>query len=310
MFEALGRNRNLVAVGLLILAPLVVYRANARQAAEANPLEKLVLTLTSPIERSISFGVDAVSDIYARYVDAIGARAQNIELRAQLRRASVDADRAEALERENDRLRQLLEIRERNPTLNLIAGTVIAAGRSAFSQAVRVDRGQVHGVVRGAPVLSEAGLVGRVQRVGFVSSEVLLLTDERVTVDVTIARSRVRGRLRGGRVGGGFGLRIRGLLRTDDVRPGDLLVTSGLAGVFPHGLVVGRIEKVETRPGAQEPDVEVRADVDFDRLDEVLIVLGHDAEEEPVFTPPELLPSPLRPDPTATSSAAAASGGE
>lgn len=309
MFEVFGRNRNLVAIGLLLLVPLVIYRANARQVADANPLEKLILTLSSPIERSLAFGVEFVSDSYARYLDVIGARAENIQLRREVARMSVDVQRSAALELENERLRRLLDIRARNPSLPMVAGTVVAAGRSPFSRTVRVDRGQVHGVTRGAPVLSEDGLVGRVQRVGFVSCEVVLVTDERISVDVTLARSRARGRLRGARSGSTFGLRVRGLLRTDDVRPGDLVLTSGLSGVFPHGLVVGRVGRVETGAGAQEPLVEVQAAVDFDRLDEVLIVLGHEGEGEPLFTPVELLPAELRPAASSTPTAPRSDGG-
>jgi rod shape-determining protein MreC len=210
-----------------------------------------------------------------------------------MRTMSVEAEKNRALELDNERLRRLLAIRAVNPALTMIGASVIAAGRSTFSHTVRLDRGQLHGVVRGAPVLSESGLVGRIQRVGFATSEVVLLTDERVSVDVTLARSKARGRLRGGRVGTGFGVRIRGLLRTDDVRPGDLVVTSGLAGVFPRDLVVGRVGRVETSPGAQEPLVEIVPEVDFDRLDDVLIVIGHEGEAEPVFTPLELLPVEL-----------------
>lgn len=294
MFEVLGKNQTLLAVGLLILVPLVVYRANSRQAAEANPLEKLVLTLTSPVERALSFGVDLVSDTYAQYVDVVGARRENIELRRTMRNMSIEVQRQEALEIENESLRRLLAIRSVNTTFDMVGASVIAAGRSAFSHTVRLDRGQVHGIVRGAPVLSAAGLVGRVQRVAFTTCEVVLLTDERVSVDVTLARSRARGRLRGGRTGGTFGLRIRGLLRTDDVRAGDLVVTSGLAGVFPRDLVVGRVARVETSPGAQEPLVEVAPEEDFDRLDDVLVIVGHHGPDEPVFTPLELLPVQLK----------------
>ncbi len=293
MFEVLGKNQTLAVVGLVILVPLVVYRANARQVSDANPLEKLVLTLTSPIERALSFGVGAVSDTYAHYVDAIGARAENIELRQKMRKMSVESERARGLELENFRLRRLLAIEDQNPTLTMVAAKVVAAGRSPFSRTVRLDRGQLDGIVRGAPVLSESGLVGRVQRVAFRSSEVVLLTDERVSVDVALARSGARGRLRGGRSGEVFGIKIRGLLRTDDVRVGDLVVTSGLAGIFPRAMVVGRVSRAETNPGAQEPQVDVAPEVDFDRLDDVLVILGHKGEGDPVFTPPELLPPEL-----------------
>ena len=153
-------------------------------------------------------------------------------------------------------------------------------------------------------MLSESGLVGRVQRVAFTSAEVVLLTDERVSVDVALARSGARGRLRGGRSGEVFGIRIRGLLRTDDVQVGDLVVTSGLAGIFPRGMVVGRVSRAETHPGAQEPQVDVTPEVDFDRLDDVLVILGHKGEGDPVFTPLELLPAALRRAQTATPTSA------
>jgi len=303
LFRIPKRHRSWLIIAGLFLLPLVVYRASASGPARA--IDKLVLTATSPLERLLAYATDFVAERWYLYVDVVGARRQSIELMQRANAGERLAAETEALEAENTRLRRLLELKERNPELRTLAATVVAGGSSPLSRVVRIDRGLVDGIARGAPVISDRGLVGRVQRVGYNSAEVVLIADEKVSLEVVIARSRARGRLRGAGLAASYTLEIERLLRTDDVHVGDRVLTSGLAGVYPAGVPVGVVTRVEKQPGEQQQLVEVEPAVDFARLETVLIVLDEIAPPEPLVTPYEALPEILRPALTATTTARA-----
>lgn len=306
MLELLRRQRAFGAVLLAVLLPVVVYRAHAVRDGAHNPFDRLVLFASAPIERFLSGMVVSVSTAWSSYVDVRGARAENIELRRRLLEAGRAAASLEGLEAENRRLRLSLELSERNPELHLLAASVVALSASPAEQIVRVDRGLSHGARRGMAVISPGGLVGRIQRIGYGYSEILLISDEKASLDVMIGRTRVRGRLKGAGLWPEVSLKVLHVLRTEDVRAGDVVLCSGLSGLYPRGVVVGRVKKVDASPDGQELLVEVTPAVDFSRLEDVQIVLGPGAPGEPVATPEILLPPALLPGATDTASAAEA----
>lgn len=304
MLELLRRQRALGAVLLAVLLPVVVYRAHATREGAHNPFDRLVLFASAPVERFLSGMVVSVATAWSSYVDVRGARAENIELRRRLLEAGRAAASLEGLEAENRRLRLALELSEKNPELHLLAASVVALSASPAEQIVRVDRGLSHGARRGMAVISPGGLVGRIQRIGYGYSEVLLISDEKASLDVMIGRTRVRGRLKGAGLWPEVSLKVLHVLRTEDVRPEDVVLCSGLSGLYPRGVVVGRVKKVDASPDGQELLVEVTPSVDFSRLEDLQIVLGPGAPGEPMATPEILLPPALLPGATDTASAA------
>src|SRR3989442_1297444 len=150
-------------------------------------------------------------------------------------------------------------------------GGAIGTGVLTLLMPVQVDRGSRDGVRRNAPVVTADGVVGRVIEVTLTTSRVLLIVDSRSAVGALVQRSRdlavVEGRSE--RV-----LHLKYLSRTAQVEPGDLVVTSGQGGVFPKGLVVGRITRVVQEEGEYLQEAQVEPAAALDRLEEVLILLS------------------------------------
>lgn len=294
MFEAIRRKKTLLVTLSLALAPLFVYTAQSRRPDARTRVDELVLAATAPLERFLSWTVATVSTAWASYVDVRGARIENAALRRQVQVLERERDARAGLEGENARLRGLLGLAEGNPDLALLAARVVSESTSPLERSVRIDRGLQDGVRRGMPVISDRGLVGRVQRAGYGYAVVALIADEKVSLDVMVGRTRVRGRLQGSGLWPATHLDVLHVLRTEDVRVGDVVLTSGLGGVFPKGVPVALVSKVDTSPGGQRLSIEVAPLVDLGRLEDVLVVTGSALAGEPLVTPEELLPLELQ----------------
>ncbi|MCU0763266.1 MAG: rod shape-determining protein MreC [Hydrogenophaga sp.] len=169
--------------------------------------------------------------------------------REALQRLAVQAERSlqvEQLEKENRLLRELLTMRERSQ-LPATGAQVLYDTADPYSRKVVIDRGQTHGVVAGSPVIDESGVLGQVTRVYPLVSEVTLLIDRDQAIPVVNVRTGIRSVAFGQPSASGDGLELRYTLASADIEEGDLLTTSGVDGVYPPGLPVARVLKVERR---------------------------------------------------------------
>ena len=166
--------------------------------------------------------------------------------RKSLAEQGIRANQVEQLALENARLRKLLDLRERLPTPGH-AAEVLYDAADPYTRKVVVDRGQTQGVQPGSPVLDEFGVLGQVTRVYPLVSEVSLLVDRDQAIPVLNTRTGVRSVAFGEPGFHGGGLELRFMAANADVQQGDLLVTSGVDGVYPPGLPVARVEHVERR---------------------------------------------------------------
>jgi rod shape-determining protein MreC len=241
-------------------------------------LREGIATVLYPVQRTLLVPRDLV-DLGAEYLaDVNRLRAENSELR-RLEAANANALlQTEQLAAENQGLRQLLAMRERTAIRSTVA-EVLYDTRDAFSRKLVLDKGQQHGVIAGQPVIDAAGVVGQITRVYPLSSEATLVTDRRSTIPVEIRRTGERSVAFGGSLDGTIELRY---LRTNaDVREGDVLVTSGLDGLFPPGLPVGTISAVQPASSAfVSVRVEPAAHVERTKL--LLVLLAE----------PQALPAP------------------
>lgn len=168
------------------------------------------------------------------------------QAREQLNLQSQRASQVEQLTLENTRLRRLLELRERVST-PAQAAQVLYDAADPFSRKVVIDKGAVNGVVAGSPVIDEAGVLGQVTRVYTSVSEVTLVTDRDQAIPVLNTRTGARGVAFGDPAVHSGGLELRFMAANADVQAGDILSTSGVDGVYPPGLPVARVDKVERR---------------------------------------------------------------
>jgi rod shape-determining protein MreC len=210
------------------------------------PIRATVATMLYPLQRALLVPVEAITS-GRDYVGGL-AHAVNAEqaARAELARQSERAQRADQLQQENARLRALLELR---PTLDVRsqAAEILYEAADPYSRKVIIDRGVTHNVALGSPVINEAGVLGQVTRVYLQSSEVTLLTDRDAAIPVLNSRTQVRSAAFGGGSGGVGLLEMRFMAGNADVQTGDVLTTSGVDGVYPAGLKVASVAKIDRK---------------------------------------------------------------
>ena len=185
-----------------------------------------------------------------QYLSSLTA-AQQAQAQAEMRRSALSqrANQVEQLSTENERLRQLLGLRERLQT-DAVAAQVLYDAADPFTRKVVIDRGMTDRIALGSPVIDEFGVLGQVTRVYPAVSEVTLITDRDQAIPVLNTRTGARGVAFGDAVIHANALELRYMAANADVVAGDVLSTSGVDGVYPPGLAVARVEKVERRVDA------------------------------------------------------------
>ncbi|MDW8281332.1 MAG: rod shape-determining protein MreC [Myxococcales bacterium] len=275
------RAREMILVAGLIVLPGLVLRASVRAPDRLSPLDRALLRLTAPLQTGLMWLLDGTRELFSRYVALVNTerdnarlRRENQELRAQLLSLSLLKSRGERLER-------LLELRN-ELVAETAAARVVGVETSPQFRVVRVrlDRGGSE-VRPGMPVLAPAGVVGRIARTVGPYSDVLLLVDPRSSIDVLLPRTGSRGVLKGSPGADRYRCRVEYVARQDEVQVGDLVVTSGLGGLFPRDLPVGKVVRIEKKAYGLYQDVEVEPAVDFGKLREVLIVLAPPPPPDP-----------------------------
>ena len=208
------------------------------------PLRAVVATVLHPVQRTLLVPVQAWEGASDYFLGLQRAQANESAARRELARQAERSSRVEQLLVENARLRALLELRLSVNVRSQVA-EVLYDAPDPFSRKVIIDRGATQGIVPGSPVISEAGVLGQVTRVYPLSSEVTLLTDKDAAIPVLNTRSQARSAAYG--IGGGAGLELRFMAGNADVQVGDMLVTSGVDGVYPSGVSVAKVLSVDRK---------------------------------------------------------------
>jgi rod shape-determining protein MreC len=172
---------------------------------------------------------------------------------------------------ENDRLRKLLAIAEAAPSRSYTGARVIGVrAEPSGLQLVTLDKGSDDGLSRGMPVITGQGVLGRVHSTGGSSADVLLAIDRNSSIAVRVERTRARANVRG--LGHPGLARLDHAVRSEDVIEGDLLVTSGTDAIFPAGLPVGRVTRLQRAAHGLFLEGSVIPSVDPTRAEEVLVI--------------------------------------
>lgn len=204
-------------------------------------LRQSIALIVDPVQR-IAQTPGSLVDYAATYLQGMRAlQSENNELKHAKLTSAPDLERVAQLESENGRLRKLLEVKEREKAKGQVA-QILYTARDPFSRKVIVDKGQQSGIIAGQPTIDEAGVVGQVTRVFAFSAEITLITDKDQAVPVQIVRSGQRSVVFG--LGNGQ-LELRYMPTNADIQVGDVLVTSGLDGVYLPGFPVAKVVNIE-----------------------------------------------------------------
>ncbi len=292
-----------------ILIALAVAGIILQQTDRLAPLQDLAFGVFAPLQGALLDLGNGVNNLFGDFQEVNALREQVNALTEEVNRLIIDQVRLRELENENTMLRDQLRYKQANPDYELFGATVLqrnpdtarvlGSDPSNLANYIIVDQGREDGVALGMPVVTPAGLVGRVTELGGQWSKVLLIIDPSSSVNVVIQSSRATGVLQG-QVNGT--LLIRFLPQGDIVKGDDLVLTSGIGGAFPKRLVVGQVVEVRQRDIDLFQEAIVKPGVDFNRLEFVLIVkkfMPQDITQEPTPTPtrrptstPTVTPSP------------------
>lgn len=266
---------SLLAVALLVVDSRIGALGTLRQG---------VATLLYPLQRTLLVPRDAAAMAGDYFGEVTRLRAENAELKRLETTNARTLLTAEQLAQENAQLRRLLGAREQTAVRSVV-GEVLYEARDPFSRRLVIDKGSQQGVIAGQPVVDAQGLVGQVTRVFPLSAEVTVITDRNHSVPVQVARTGLRAVAYGGT--GQGQVELRWLALNTDIKDGDELVTSGLDGIYPAGLPVGRVVGVDRTTPFARVRVQPTAGVDRSRM---LLVLLVESTALPATPPPE--PSP------------------
>jgi len=285
MIKYLKEYRFYITLFLFLLIPVIALDTSTRAPRDYRFYDRVILTLTSPIQMAISWTIEQAVDISEGYVYLWNVRGQNTRLFEENRKLLGQIAGLKEAQNENIRLREILNFQEKMKLESVIA-RVIAKDVSTEFRAVRLNRGENAGIKKGMAVITYEGVVGRVLRTTATTADVVTILDLLSAVDAVGERSRARGVVEG--------LtdelcQMKFTLRTDDIQAGDFLLSSGLGGIYPRGVAVGTVSKVKKKQFGISQEIEVKPAVDFTKLDEVMVVLDQKVEviERPASPKPE-----------------------
>ena len=268
MLGFVRRYRIFLTSGALLCLSLFLVSVSTRSPAQHDPIARLILDTLRPLQVQLSTLRLGVRDAWEAYVDLIDTKRENARLREHIATLEQQVIGLAEVEKTNERLSELLGFRSALQG-EVVSARVIARDPLPWFRTFTVDRGERDGVRRGMAVLSPQGVVGQIAEVSQTAARVLLLTDRSSGIDAVIQRSRARGIVQGALQEGCY---MEYLRPGEDVVVGDRVMTSGLDGIFPKGIVIGEVADLLFRHRGLLRAAVVRPRTPLDRIEEVLIV--------------------------------------
>lgn len=265
----------------VLLVSLLLLTVQTRGGGTGRAGELVAIAVT-PVQSLLVRIHRSALGFWANYIDWKSVRRENATLRSENEQLRVQALQAGETREENGRLRRLLVLRDRLP-LATVAGEVIGREAGGWVRSLTVNRGRGDGIAQQTPVIVPDGLVGRVVQVHRGAAVIQLLNDPASTVGAVVQRTRTAGLVEGD---AGGAVRFKFMARDGaSVAPGDLVVTSGLGTLFPKGLPVGRVVKIEDKGSALFHFAVLAPAVDVSRVEEVLLVTGQTTQDVAALFP-------------------------
>jgi rod shape-determining protein MreC len=268
MLAFLRKNQVLLSSCFCLVLSLYILTAAARGQLKRDPIGPLLLWFLRPVEIGAQVTMGWIKELQNSYTTLSGFRAENERLKKRIQDLEVERNRLLEAEATNRRLQQLLDFRSHLPSVSVTA-SIVANTASSWFQSCLLDKGSVDGVRKGMAVVTPLGVLGQVVSVTARSAKVLLVTDPSSGIDVIVQRTRSRGIVSGSL---DYGTIVKYVKRSEDIQPGDRLITSGLDGIFPKGLMVATVTKVERQHLGLFQLIEVTPAVQVSRTEEVLVV--------------------------------------
>jgi rod shape-determining protein MreC len=260
----------LVCLILFWAACLIWFSGIAKRRLRSVGVEHIGITLIAPFQQASTTICRTAKNAWRHYFFLVHAAMENDSLKKQLGAARNRIDQCRETELALERLRKLLDFKAARGE-KIATAEVVARDPSPWFKSLIINKGSKDGIRKGFPVVVPEGIVGQIVEVSDFYAKVLLLIDRNSAADGLVQRTRARGIVKGSSAEHCF---FDYVLRKSDVRPGDRVISSGLDGVYPKGLNIGKVTDVS--PGHEASifqNVGVKPDVNFEKIEEVLVIL-------------------------------------
>jgi rod shape-determining protein MreC len=234
-------------------------------------VERAVLQLMSPVQYALTHAGESIADLFGSLRNVARVREENEALLEQVRALRTQLQIAREAQIENEVLRGQLGFAQANPSYEVLPAGIIGRDPSNLSHSLTIDRGLEDGIRVGMPVITSAGLVGRIADAHRTSSRVLLVSDVSSSVSAMIQRTRATGVVQG-QVDGNPDMLF--VPQDEPVQVGDVVLTAGMGRTFPRRLVIGYVVSAQTSDIELYQDVELELAVDPSRLEMVMVLLS------------------------------------
>jgi rod shape-determining protein MreC len=258
---------------ICVFLSIYILTAAARGYLRSDPVGPALLWLLRPFQLIAQTASGWIKDVQESYLTLEGYKGEIERLRQKIVDLETERNRLLEAEATNRRLQRLLEFRSQMPTGGITA-SIIAASASPWFKSCLLDKGSAEGIRKGMAVVTPLGALGRVIEVTPHTAKVLLVTDPNSGLDVMVQRTRARGIVSGSLENGPI---MKYVKHSEDVQIGDRLVTSGLDGIFPKGMMVATVISVSKQTVGLFQQISVLPAVTLDRTEQVLVVSSQEA---------------------------------
>jgi rod shape-determining protein MreC len=260
----------LIFAGILLVTLNILFLAITTRQPTSLRFGRMLMAFTAPFQELVTRGVKAAREVWEDYFFLVSVSQENRGLKQRLAEARQRNIQLHEFELENMRLRDLLGFKRSLPH-PAISAQIIGKDPSAWFKSVILDKGLADGLQRGLPAVTALGVVGQIVEISGHQSRLMLIIDRNSAADALVQRSRVRGIVKGTSSNECY---LDYVMREEDVRVGDEVVSSGFDGVYPKGLLVGTVTAVGFHGSDFFKDIQITPAVDFDKLEEVMVILN------------------------------------
>lgn len=261
--------RKIFFLTALLLASLTLYAIRVEKKKEYNIFDRFVLTVFSPPLRATSLFLVKTNRLSKKYVFLVNLEKENSLLKEQVNSLKLESQLLNTRAAENKRLRNLLSFKEKY-SYKIIPAEIIGRDPSSWFKTIMIDKGSNCGITPGSGVLTPDGVVGRVISASENTSKILLIIDANSSFDALVKRTRARGVVEGGVENL---CKLSYVLKAEDIRIGDTIVSSSLHKQIPEGVTFGEVLNITKDKKGFFQDVVIKPSVDFSKLNEILVAI-------------------------------------
>ena len=242
---------------------------------DVSAFEGFLIEAFAPIQRGTVSAKEKVANMFDHYVMIVNTSKDNARLRKTVDELENKIFEFQEVKKENERLKQLLQFGKEIPREKVLAQIVSWDASNEF-KVLRINKGSSDGLKKMSPVITMNGLVGYVYRLTPHYADILTILDQNNRVDSIVARTRSHGVVEGISE---FKCRLKYLNRTEKVEVGDEVITAGLGNIYPKGIKVGKITKIDKENYGITQSIVVTPSVNFHKLEEVVVLIEKDGVE-------------------------------